>query len=215
MTPLIVVGGGGHARVVIDTARSAGVFDLVGILDDHLEAGRDAIDGVPVLGPITPEALRAHGAAQAVIAIGSNQARQSIAARLDGLAIWATIIHPRACVAPTAMVGEGAVVFANAVVQPCATIGRHAILNTASSVDHDSDIAAFVHIGPGAHLAGNVTVGEGTLFGIGSCAIPGCQIGCWSAVGAGAAVVRDIPAHVTAVGVPATVVSLHDSGPRA
>jgi acetyltransferase-like isoleucine patch superfamily enzyme len=95
-------------------------------------------------------------------------------------------------------------------VQPGTSIGQHVILNTAATVDHDSIVEDFVHIGPGCNLAGNVAVGEGTFFGIGSRAVPGCRVGPWTTVGAGAAVVHDLPANVTAGGVPAKVIKHHE-----
>ncbi len=82
-------------------------------------------------------------------------------------------------------------------------VGQHAIINTGCTIDHDCMIGNYAHISPGVNLAGGVAVGEGTHLGISSCVIPRCSIGDWSVVGAGAAVVRDIPSRCVAVGVPA------------
>ena len=212
MIPLWILGGGGHARVVIDTARSTGDYEVIGILDDQSGQETRAVDGVPVRGPITAEALRQQQVTHAIIAIGNNGLRAAIAARLDGLVTWATITHAHAYIASSATLGEGSVVFAKSVVQPGTSIGRHVILNTASTVDHDSTIADFVHIGPGCNLAGNVAVGEGTFLGIGSRVIPARHVGSWAMVGAGASVVCDLPGNVTAVGVPARVIKEQEKG---
>ena len=90
-----------------------------------------------------------------------------------------------------------------AFIQSDSIIGRHSILNTACSVDHDASIGDFAHVAPGAHLAGGVRVGEGALLGIGCSVLPGRTVGDWAIIGAGAVVLRDVPPGVTAKGVPA------------
>jgi len=91
-------------------------------------------------------------------------------------------------------------------VQPDVIIGKHVIINTCASVDHDCKLEDFVHIAPCVHLAGGVLVGEGSLLGVGSSVIPYRRIGKWSIVGAGSVIVNDIPDHVTVVGVPAKLI---------
>jgi sugar O-acyltransferase (sialic acid O-acetyltransferase NeuD family) len=180
--PLWVLGRGGHARVVIDTARQTGMFDVRGVFDDRVTTGADSVAGLPVLGPITPEALTAHGVDHAVIAIGDARARARIAARLDDIVTWATVVHPRAYVAPGACIGAGTVVFAMAVVQPGTRVGIHAVLNTSCSVDHDNAIDDFVQIGPGVHLGGAVEVSKGAFVGTGASVRPGAKMGSWTTV---------------------------------
>lgn len=196
--PIVVVGAGGHAKVVIAAARAAG-WTVRGVLDDDEARHGTAVLGADVLGGT--DRLVALGA-PAVLAIGSNRARAALDARLPD-ARWATIVHPTAWLAPSVTLGPGTVVFAGCVVQPDAVLGRHVILNTGCSVDHDGAIGDYVHVAPGARLAGAVTLGEGVFCGIGSCVIPERTVGEWTTVGAGAAVVGDLPARVTAVGVPA------------
>jgi acetyltransferase EpsM len=94
---------------------------------------------------------------------------------------------------------------AGVIIQPGSTIGRHCIINTGACIDHDCFIEDFVHIAPKAALAGGVMIGEGTLIGIGSSIVPNVTIGKWSTIGAGAAVICDIPDNCIAVGVPAYV----------
>jgi sugar O-acyltransferase (sialic acid O-acetyltransferase NeuD family) len=195
---VVVVGSGGHAKVVIATAQAAGL-DVAGIVDDDPATHGRRVLGVEVAGGSA--AVLADPGVLAVLAIGSNRAR----ARLAGTARcrFATIVHPSAVVHPTVLLAPGTVVFAGAVIQPDSVLGAHAIVNTSASIDHDCAIGDFVHVAPGVRLAGNVTLAEGVFLGIGSCAIPGVTVGAWTTVGAGASVVHDLPADVTAVGVPA------------
>lgn len=196
---LALIGGGGHARVVLATLRTLGVA-VAAVLDDDPGRWGTELDGVPVRGPV---AENAGGFRRGVLAVGDNRARRRLA---NGLELeWATVVHPRAWVDPGARLGPGTVVFAGAVIQPGASLGSHVIVNTAASIDHDCRLGDFVHVAPGCRLAGAVTVGEGALLGVGSVAVPGMEIGAWAVVGAGAAVVSDLPAGCVATGVPARV----------
>ncbi|WZP00180.1 acetyltransferase [Isosphaeraceae bacterium EP7] len=203
MTPLWIFGSGGHAKVVIDAARASGLFEVVGVLDDDPSRRGMRVLEVPILEGISPEVVERCGIRHAIIAVGCNRARADLARRLDGSILWATVVHPTACLASGVAVGEGSVVCAGAIVQPDAIIGRHVILNTASSVDHDSHVGDFAHIAPGARLAGGVRIGPGALIGLGSGIIPRCSVGAWATVGAGGMVIRDIAPGITAVGIPA------------
>ncbi len=204
MRPIWIIGAGGHAKVVIDTLRTLGTFDVLGVLDDDpLRLGTDVLR-IPVRGDVSHKSIDRFGIEEAIIAIGSNRARAAVAGRLADRVSWATAIHPTAHLAPGVRIGEGTVVFAGAIVQPSSVVGRHVILNTACSVDHDGSIGDFVHMAPGVRLAGNVQVGEGALLGIGCSVIPERTIGAWATIGAGGVVVDDIPPDVTAKGIPAT-----------
>ena len=200
---VIVLGAGGHAKVVISTLRAAG-YRVVGLYDDDPAKWHTRLAGVEVLGPIDD------AASVAVIGIGHNPTRRAIAERACRVT-WLTVVHPAACVDPTVRLGAGTVVFAGAVIQPDALLGDHCIVNTAATVDHDCVLGAFCHIAPGAHLAGSVTLGEGAFLGIGSAVVPGIRIGAWTTVGAGAVVIADLPDRVTAVGVPARIIRQQES----
>jgi len=205
MKRLWILGSGGHAHVVIDTARAIGDFEIAGILDDDPRRLGTHVSGVEVVGPITRESVVRFGIERAVIAVGANRARFGIAARLEGTVAWTTLVHPRAYVAAHTRLGAGTVVFAGAVVQPGARLGDHVILNTHCSVDHDGAIGDFAHIAPGAHLAGDVRVGPGAFVGLNVGIVPGIDVGEWATVGAGAIVLRDVAPRSTVVGVPATL----------
>ena len=198
---MVVLGAGGHAKVVVSTLGAAGAA-VTAILDDDPARHGAALAGVPVRGPLAEArgACAAEGAT-AICALGQNRARQRVA---GGLVLpWTVAVHPSAVVDESVEVGGGTVIFAGAVVQPGAILGAHVIVNTGASVDHDCRIGDFVHLGPGVRLCGGVTVEEGALLGVGCAVVPGVRIGAWASVGAGAAVVADVPPGATVVGVPA------------
>jgi sugar O-acyltransferase (sialic acid O-acetyltransferase NeuD family) len=197
---VVVLGAGGHAKVVISTLRAAGEAVDV-IYDDNSSRWGKTLRGIPIRGPIS--ALGMHADRPAVIAVGDNAIRQSIAGKYP--LRWITAVHPRACVDPTVELGAGTVVFAGAIIQPDSRIGAHAIVNTGATVDHDCQVHDFVHVGPGVHLAGGVRVSRGATLGTGCVAIAGVTIGENTTIGAAAAVIRDVPANVVAVGVPAHI----------
>lgn len=189
--------------MVISTLQAAG-FTVSGAFDDDSQKWGHRVLGVPVLGPV--EAAKEFAEKGSfVIGIGDNARRKALAETLRGLE-WEVVIHPRSYVHPSAQLGPGTVVFAGAVIQPGTVLGGHCIVNTGATVDHDCRIESYVHLAPGVHLAGGVEVGEGTMVGIGGSVGPNIRIGRWTVVGAGAVVVRDLPSHVTAVGVPAKVI---------
>lgn len=209
MTALIILGAGGHAQVIAETALAQGVFSQIAFLDDRVhsqEGDMATVLGWPLLGPLNraldPSILESFPAA--LVGIGHAATRLFWLEQLSGCGYQLQpLIHPTAWVSPSASLGHGTVVLANAVVQTNATIGEGTILNTSCSVDHDVHLAAGVHICPGARLAGGVHVGSRSWIGIGACVIQKARIGADVTIGAGAAVVQDLPDGITAVGVPA------------
>ena len=196
MNQVLILGAGGHAKVVADLVELAG-YAVAGFLDDH-PAGPDVF-GKPVLGPIA-DCLR-YPEHAFVIGIGSNRVRRELAARYP--LRWITAVHPKAVVARDAVLGPGTVVMANAVVNPGAAVGAHAIVNTGAIVEHDNVVGDFVHLSPGCALGGTVTVGAGTHGGIGACVRNNVCIAPDCVVGAGAVVVTDLKQTGTYVGCPA------------
>ena len=191
---IVVIGAGGHAKVLISTLTARG-FSIAAVFDDD-----DAKWGLDAQGTRVGRIERKRGG-NGVIGIGDNARRREMARTLSFE--WRTVVHPSAFVHPSARLGRGTVVFAGAVVQPDAVIGDHVIVNTGATVDHDCVVGDYAHLAPGAHLAGSVQVGEGAFLGIGSVVIPGVRIGDWSTLGAGAVAIRDVEDGVVAVGVPA------------
>jgi UDP-N-acetylbacillosamine N-acetyltransferase len=209
MRDIVIVGAGGHARVVLDLIRHTDNYNARGFVDMLNPDRRNTMfDGLRVLGGDEMlEQLLGEGVEYAIVAIGDNRARQAAADRwaLAGFTL-ATLVHPRATIANGVSIGAGTVVFAGAIVNPGVYIGNNVIINTAATVDHDCVIQDHAHIAPGAHLAGYITVGERTLIGVGAAVKPSVKIANDVTVGVGAAVVHDIPRGVTVVGVPARIV---------
>jgi len=201
--PLLVIGAGGHARVLIDIAEKQGRYRVVGLLDDRTQLHGTQIMGYPVLGGrelLGQPNLPSH----AVVAIGSPQPRAAWQAHLEehGFQL-AVLVHPAAQIGREVQIGAGTVLMAGVAVNSGTRLGRGVIVNTAASIDHDCEIGDFVHVAPGARLAGGVRVGERSHIGIGSCVIQYLQVGADATVGAGAAVIRNVAAQSTVVGVPA------------
>jgi sugar O-acyltransferase (sialic acid O-acetyltransferase NeuD family) len=192
-----ILGAGGHSKVVIGTAEAAG-YQIAGVFDDRAELWGQTVLGYRIEGPVG--AATANGY-RAVTAVGSNAARRDLAERVG--VRWVSLVHPSAQVHRSVSIDAGTVVFAGVVLQPDTVIGRHVIINTAATVDHDCEIGDLSHVAPGAHLAGSVRIGEGALIGVGAAVMPGMSVGTWSVVGAGAAVVTGIPDGSTWAGVPA------------
>jgi len=194
---VVVIGAGGHAKVVVATLQAAGL-SIAGIYDDDEGRHGTELMGIPIRGP-AEESVRT--GLPMLIAVGDNRARHELARRLKGE--FATAVHPTAVIHPSCHIGPGSVLFAGVILQPDSVLGEHVIVNTGASIDHDCRVGAFSHLGPGVRLCGNVTLGEGALMGVAAAAVPGSTIGSWSVVGAGAVVTKDVEAGATVVGVPA------------
>ncbi len=205
---LVIIGAGGHAKVVADIVMRAGRYDPVGCLDDDPATWSRSVMGLPVLGGLDLLGeLRSQGIAWCLVAVGDNRSRLALAARAEAVGYaFPVAVHPRATVAPSACLGPGTVVAAGAVVNPDAVVGRHAIVNSGAVVEHDNILGDGVHISPAAALSGSVIVGDRAHLGVGSRVIPGVRIGADCVVGAGAVVIRDLPDRVVAVGVPARII---------
>jgi sugar O-acyltransferase (sialic acid O-acetyltransferase NeuD family) len=205
MEKLIIIGAGGHGRDVLDTARASG-WAIEGFIDDAPGVHGTRIDDVPVLGGIS-WLLEHHDGISAVIAIGNPRAKERLDSVLSrsGASMSRPIVHPTAWVSPRAELEEGVVVFAGSSLQPGVRVARHAYVYTVSTIGHDTTIGRFACLHPGVQVGGEVSVGEGCFIGIGATILPRVRIGAWTTVGAGAVVIDDLPANVTAVGVPAKV----------
>ncbi|MBF0137532.1 MAG: NeuD/PglB/VioB family sugar acetyltransferase [Magnetococcus sp. DMHC-1] len=205
---LLVLGGGGHAQVVMETMVSLEWRDrILGILDadpDHVPENPFAI---PVLGTDAELERFPPSAAQLVNGlglVGRESHREKLFRQLQQQGYeFPALVHPDAVVARGVRVGNGAQIMAGAVVQVGSVVGNNAIVNTGAVVDHDGVVGAHAHIGPGAVLCGGVKVDEGVLVGAGATIIQGVHVGHHAVVGAGAVVVRDVAAGTRMVGVPA------------
>lgn len=199
-TSVVLFGGGGLARTIVDFVAATGEFEIAGVVDDGLPAGT-LVGGVPVLGPGgVLDQLASAGlvyVTNAVGAIGRMSVRREVSARIAAAGLRGPVlIEPSASVAATASLADGALVFAHAVVSAAASVGAHTIINSGAIVSHDCVIGADAHIAPGAVLAGEVVVGDGALVGMAVTAPVGCSIGAGAVVGNGATLLADVPAGV-------------------
>ncbi|OGQ23416.1 MAG: hypothetical protein A3C46_05755 [Deltaproteobacteria bacterium RIFCSPHIGHO2_02_FULL_44_16] len=210
MEKIILLGGGGHARVVIDTILEQKRYELVGVLDAAITLGSEVFPGVRVLGSDQDlQKYFAQGVRHTFVAFAAMeniQAREMAVRRAREIGFWfPVLIHPKTIISHQTTIGEGTFIAAGAILQPGTSIGAHSIINTGAQVDHDGKIGAYCHIAPGAVLSGNVTVHNYTHIGTGSCVIESRTIGERTFIGAGSVVVDDIPANCKAFGNPCRV----------
>jgi sugar O-acyltransferase (sialic acid O-acetyltransferase NeuD family) len=196
---LVVIGAGGHAKMIIEAA-GARWRDFAVVDDDPKLAGTQILGHIVSL----RSGVAIDPGVAAIVAVGANATRARLLDWLEttGCEI-VSVIHPSAIISPSAVIGAGVFVGPGAVIGAEARLMRGAIVNTAASVDHDGLIGDCAHIGPGAHLCGEVSVGTRTLIGAGASVIPCIAIGSDCRVGAGAAVIGDVADELTVVGVPA------------
>ncbi len=202
MSGVLVLGAGGHGKVVADILMSQGIL-VRGFLDDNPAIWGERRLGIPILGGI--EAYAEFDPTGLILGVGEIAMRKEIVARLDYRAhfLWCNAIHPRATVARSVRLGRGIAVMAGAVVNPDAILGNHCVINTGATVDHDCAIGTHAHVAPGAHLAGGVQVGVGAMIGIGASITPAQRIGTDAIVAAGAVVINDVLDGLVVKGVPA------------
>lgn len=205
---IIMVGAGGHAKVVIDLLRAMG--KQVDYCIGNFESPKFCLE-VPVLeGDEKLLYLRNQGYSKAFIAIGCNMLRQQMANMVLNMGYdLVNAISPNAMISPSVRIGNGVAVMTGAIINAASDIQDLTIVNTGATIDHDCKIGIGAHIGPQCALAGNVTVGNLSFLGVGSKVIPGIQIGPESILGAGSVVTRNIPGRVTAVGIPAKIIKNH------
>jgi sugar O-acyltransferase (sialic acid O-acetyltransferase NeuD family) len=204
---VIVIGGGEHARVVLDAI--AGMSDrwrIIGFIDAAPCEATVRQLGVPRLGDDDIGLAHARQGTSVILGVGAVSgpaSRQAIARRYDSVgARWATVVHPRATVAPSAVIGDGAFVAAGAVVNVAAKIGPHSVINTGAVVEHDCVIGDHTHVGPAAAIGGGTSIGAAVHLGLGCRIRDHVRIGDGVVVGMGAVVVGDV-LEGTVVGVPA------------
>ena len=203
---VVVLGGGGHAKVVIDTLRLQGA-EIVGIVDADPDAPAAQMMNVPILGNdsgLDPLLGDNTWLAIGVGGITPGGARQKLfdEARAAGRRIC-SVIHPSAVIGSHVTLGEGVHVMAGALIQPGCWIGNNAIINTGAIIDHDCRIGDHVHIAPGAVLSGGVLVDSSAHIGTGARIIELVRVGESAMVAAGAVVIEDVPAGAVVMGVPA------------
>lgn len=200
---LYLYGASGHAKVILEIAEQNG--HVIGGLIDANPA-ITSLMGHSVTSTLPPDDYAGN---VYFISIGDNAIRKRLATSPELVGkFFEILVHPQSLVSPSVDLGQGTVVMAGAVINADTHIGAHCIINSLSSVDHDCVLEDYVHVAPGAHLAGGVTVGEGTIIGVGASVIPGIRIGRDCKIGAGAVIIRDVPDGATVVGNPGAVLKI-------
>lgn len=209
MSSLLILGAGGHGKVVADAAVATGQWKKIAFLDDQHPSLKTVLDW-PVLGRLEEarKFLPEHDGF--CVAIGDNELRvKLLKLYLDQGFSAPYLVHPTAYISPSASLNPGCVVFAQGVVNPGTQVGAGCIINTGASIDHDCTLEEGVHLCPGVRLAGEVRVGQQSTVGTSAAVIPRINIGHHAMVGAGSVVITDIPDHSTAAGVPAKLIKNH------
>ncbi|MGN7482848.1 acetyltransferase [Priestia megaterium] len=204
MAKLLILGAGGHGKVVSEIAQLMKQWEEIAFLDDREDISE--VLGIPIVGKLADLSALRSEYEYAFVAIGSNTARLKWTEKLSHHDFKIpTLIHPSSTVSAKSFIEEGTVIMAGAVINPDTKIGRSCIINTASTIDHDCVLQEGVHTSPGVHLGGTVKVGKRTWICIGATIINNINIGCDSVIAAGAVVTKDVLSNVLVAGVPAVI----------
>lgn len=202
---IVIIGNGGHSKVIREMISSIKSYRMIAVLDDKYTHITE-IRGI-VYAPLYYFKHLLTRPLRVVIAIGNNDVRKRIVNRLNlPQDMYQSLIHPSAVVSDSVKIGFGTVIMPGAFITAEAVIGHHAIINTGAIIEHENHLANFVHISPNATLTGNVSIEEGVHIGASATVIPGIKIKEWSVIGAGATVINNIPAYSKAVGCPARLI---------
>lgn len=204
---ILIIGQGGHSKVIRDIILSNEEHQIVGYLDDKYEDV--TIRNNTYFGPIVSarQMIGYFHEVKFVIGVGNNRVRKLIVEKLNlPSEYYVTLMHKSSVVSSSAKIGDGTVLMAYTVINADTQIGHHTIINTRSVIEHDNKLGDFVHVSPNATLTGSVKIEEGVHIGAGATIIPGVEIGAWTTIGAGATVINNIPGYSTAVGIPAKII---------
>jgi UDP-perosamine 4-acetyltransferase len=205
---VIIIGAGGHARVVLDILRYNPKIKVFCFINKFIKYPNEKIDGIPIYGNISvlPKFIK-KGIKNFIVAVGDNKVRASYFKQLIKLGMTPiNAIHPTAIIAKNAKIGKGVVIAAGSIICPEAKIGNNVIINTGTIVEHHDVIEDHVHMAPGIRSSGDVTVGNGSFLGVGTTIIQKIKIGRNVVVGAGSVIIRDVPDNTVVVGVPTRVI---------
>jgi len=208
-TKAVCWGASGHARSVVNALRSYPDIKIVGYLDDvNPDRHGQSFEGEKILGGEEYlEILAEQGVAACVLGFGHCLRRIEVGQLLaqKGFAL-PCVLHPSALIASDAVIGEGTVVLAGALIDPGCRIGNYAIINNGAIVNHECVIGDGVHVCPGVNIAGRTTIGRGCWLGIGSTFVDKIRVGDHTFIGAGSVVTKDIPSGCLVYGNPARVI---------
>ncbi len=196
---LIIIGAGGHGKVIANIAKLNG-YQEIAFLDD--DEKKTEISTYKIIGKVS-DVKKYSSEYDIIVGIGSNEIRNKVSNDLSEMGIIQSIlIHPTAAIDATVSIGEGTVIMANVAINVDSRIGKSCIINTGATIDHDCVIDDFVHISPGVNIAGGVNVEKMVWLGIGSTVINNVNIREKSIIGAGGVVIENLEESGTYVGVP-------------
>ena len=218
MKNVLIIGASGHGRVVMDCVEQERTYKVVGFLDSYKKKGT-LINGYEVLGnerdlPYLCERLNIYGL---IVAIGDNWTRSLVVKRVQSILPtikFISAVHPSAIIGKDVVIGAGSVILPGTIVNTNCIIGNHCILNTNSSLDHDSTMEDYSSLAPKVCTGGNLVLGEFSAICLGTSVIENISIRPHSVIGAGSLVIRDVPSHTLAFGVPARAVRKRRTGER-
>lgn len=205
---LVIIGAGGHGKVIADIAIKTGYTDIV-FIDDN--AIGDCL-GYPIVGTCEIIESLNENKNDFVIAVGDNKIRRRIAEQHN--VNWVSLIHPSAQIGEGVVLDKGTVVMAGAIINSRAKIGSHCIINSGAIIEHDNVIGNYVHISPRAALGGTVRIGDGTHIGIGAVVINNIYVCNDCIVGAGAVVIKNLTESAIYIGVPAKKMTINKSNQK-
>ncbi|MEI7676511.1 MAG: NeuD/PglB/VioB family sugar acetyltransferase [Bacteroidales bacterium] len=194
MKKIVVIGGGGHAKVLISILKKNAEYEVIGYTDPE---DKGALLGIPYLGKdeIIPSVMVNANVQFAAMGVGSvnvNGYREKVYSTIKSFGLeFPAIVSKDAIVNEDVQLGEGTVVYDGVVVNSGTRIGIGAIINTNSTVEHDCVIGDFTHVAPGSTLCGEVHIGRNCMIGAGSTVIQSITIPANSLVRAGSVVVKN------------------------
>jgi len=206
--PLIIIGAGGHAKVLVDALKLFGA-QILGISEQDWAMVNTELLGVPII--CVDSELERYPSESVTLVNGIGGVKDTALRRevfvrfkMQGYD-FSQVIHPAAVISAAATLAEGVQIMAGAVIQAGAKIGENAIINTMTSVDHDCRIGSHVHLAPGVTVCGNVKIGDSVHVGSGATIIQGISVGSQCLIGAGTLVRKNVPAGTTVIGVPGRI----------
>ncbi|MBN2383772.1 acetyltransferase [bacterium] len=218
MDAIIIVGSSGHAKVIVDIIEQEGCYRIAGFLEKEQSKIIQSF-GYQVLGQESnlPQLVQQYDLKGIIVAIGDNYIRSRVASQIETitpLLPFITAIHPRASIARNVTIAAGSVIMAGVSINPDCSIGKHCILNTNSSLDHDSVMCDFSSLGPGVTTGGNCIIGNHSAIGIGAVLSHNISIGQHTLVGAGSTVIGNVGDYCVAFGSPAKPIRSRRAGEK-
>jgi acetyltransferase EpsM len=207
---IVVLGAGSFASEAFDIIEDTGLYEVMAFLDEDREKTKNKMLGLSVVW--IDDAAFLASSHKAVCALGTTH-RHKFIERAQSLGFqFIRVIHPSVNLSSKSNVGEGSFINRGVIIAADTKIGNHVLVNRGSLIGHHTTIDDYATISPGANIAGYVNIGEGAYIGMGAIILDHITIGARAVVGSGAVVVRDVPACVQVMGIPAKITKTDVSG---